>query len=110
MTTIWHKPNCSTSAYVLKRLRDAGIEPEIYLYMDEHPGKAEIEAVLKKLKLKPSQLLRTKEPDAKALIGASEAKILAAMTKNPVLIERPIVIAGRKAIVVRPKERVEELI
>ena len=109
MTTIWHKPNCSTSAYVLKRMREGGIEPDIYLYMEEKPSKAEIERVLKQLKLKPSELLRTKEDDAKPLIGQSEAKILAAMAKNPVLIERPIVIQGRKAFVARPKERVEEL-
>ncbi len=110
MTTIWHKPNCSTSAYVLKRLREAGIEPEIYLYMEEKPGKAELEAVLKKLKLKPSELLRKKEDEAKPLIGKTEAQILAAMAKNPILIERPIVIHGRKAILARPKERVEELL
>lgn len=109
MTTIWHKPNCSTSAYVLKRLREGGIEPDIYLYMEKKPSKAEIEAVLKKLKLKPSDLLRKKEEDAKPLLGASEENILAAMAKNPILIERPIVIHGRKAILARPKERVEEL-
>jgi arsenate reductase (glutaredoxin) len=109
-TTIWHKPNCSTSLYVLRRLREAGIEPQIYLYLEERPTKAEIEAVLKKLKLKPSDLLRSKEPEAAELADASDAKILAAMVKHPILIERPIVISKKGAILVRPKERIEELL
>jgi arsenate reductase len=108
--TIWHNPKCSTSRYVLERLREAGAEPEIYLYLEEKPGKAELEAVLKKLKLKPSDLLRRKEDEARLLANASEAQILAAMAKHPILIERPIVIAGRKAILARPKERVEEVL
>jgi arsenate reductase len=108
--TIWHKPNCSTSRNALKRLKEKGIEPELYLYVDKKPSKAEIEALLKKLKLKPSQLLRRKEPEAKALEDATEAQILSAMAKNAILIERPVVIAKKGAVIARPIEQLDTVL
>jgi arsenate reductase len=108
--TIWHKQTCSTSRNALKRLKDKGLAPDIYLYAEEKPSKAQIEAVLKKLKMKPSELLRRKEAAAKALEGASEAQILAAMAKNPILIERPIVITSKGAVLARPIEKLDALL
>jgi arsenate reductase len=91
-------------------LRERGVEPTIYLYLQERPGKAEIEAVLKKLKLKPSELLRGREPAAGELQGAAEAKILAAMAADPILIQRPIVISSKGAVLARPPERATEVL
>lgn len=108
--TIWHKPNCSTSRNALARLKQMGIEPNVYLYIDEHPSKSVIEALLKKLKLKPSQLLRRKEEEAKTLAGATEAQILAAMAKNPILIERPVVIGKKGAVIARPIETLDAVV
>jgi arsenate reductase len=108
--TIWHKPNCSTSRNALKRLREKGVEPEIYFYVDEKPSKSAIEAVLKQLKLKPSQLLRRKDAEAKALEGATEAQILSAMAKNSMLIERPIVIGKKGAVIARPIEALDKVL
>lgn len=108
--TIWHKPNCSTSRNALARLKQMGIAPAIYLYIDEHPSKSVIEALLKKLKLKPSQLLRRKEDDAKKLEGATEAQILTAMAKNPILIERPVVIGKKGAVIARPIEALDAVV
>lgn len=103
--TIWHNPKCGTSRNALARLREKGVEPEIYLYLEEKPSKAEIEAVLSKLKLKPSELLRRRQPEADALEGASEAQMLAAMVKTPILIQRPIVIGKKGAVLARPIEK-----
>jgi arsenate reductase len=108
--TIWHKPNCSTSRNALARLKAKGIAPEIYLYVEEKPSKTELEAVLKKLKLKPSELLRRKEPEAKALEGKTEAQILAAMAKNAILIERPLIISKKGAVIGRPIEALDAVI
>lgn len=108
--TIWHNPKCSTSRNALARLREKGVEPTIYLYVEEKPSKAEIEAVLAKLKLKPSELLRRRQPEAEALKGASEAQILAAMAKTPILIERPIVIGKKGAVLARPIETLDAVL
>ncbi len=112
--TIWHNPRCSTSRAALARLEEKGIEPEIYLYLEEKPSKAEIEAVLKKAKLKPSQALRGKEEEGeKAGVykdGASEEKILAAMVKHPILIQRPIIIGAKGAVIARPVETLDKVL
>lgn len=108
--TIWHNPKCGTSRNALARLREKGIEPEIYLYVEEKPSKAEIEAVLSRLKLRPSEVLRRRQPEAEALEGASEAQILAAMTKNAILIERPIVIGRKGAVLARPIEKLDDIL
>jgi arsenate reductase len=94
----------------LARLRDKGIEPDIYLYVQEKPGKAEIEAVLKKTGLKASELLRRKQPEAAELAGATEAQILAAMARQPILIERPVVIGRRGAVLARPIEKLDAVV
>jgi arsenate reductase len=110
--TIWHNPACGTSRNALKLLKDRGLEPDIYLYLEARPTKAAIEAVLKQLKLKPSELLRAREPLAEELglkvAGASEVKILAAMATHPILIQRPIVLTGKGAVLARPPERALE--
>lgn len=110
MVTIWHNPKCSTSRNALARLREKGVEPDIYLYVEEKPSKAEIEAVLKKAGLKPSELLRRKQPEAEKLKGAAEAQILAAMVKAPILIERPVVIGKKAAVLARPIEKLDAVI
>jgi arsenate reductase (glutaredoxin) len=104
---IWHNPKCSTSRKALARLRDKGVEPKIYLYLEEKPGKAQIEALLRKLGMRASDLLRRKQPEAEALKDASEAKILSAMAKQPILIERPVVIGKKGAVLARPIERLD---
>ncbi|MBL8550150.1 MAG: arsenate reductase (glutaredoxin) [Hyphomonadaceae bacterium] len=112
--TIWHNPACGTSRNTLALLRERGIEPEVYLYLEEKPSKAELEAVLSRLKLKPSELLRAREPLADELglkeEGASEAKILSAMAKHAILVQRPLVLAPKGAVIARPAERAEEVI
>jgi arsenate reductase len=108
--TIWHNPKCGTSRSALARLREKGVEPTIYLYVEEKPSKAEIEAVLRKLKRRPSELLRRRQPEADALEGASETQILAAMVKTPILIQRPIVIGKKGAVLARPIETLDAVL
>ena len=112
--TIWHNPKCSTSRKVLEAIRDKGIEPHVVAYLETPPSAAEIKAVLAKAKMSARALLRKKEPAyrAKGLDdeALSEAAIIRALTQEPVLIERPVVIAGRRAVLARPPERVFEVI
>ena len=112
--TIYHNPRCSKSRQTLQLLRDNGIEPEIVEYLKTPPDAATLAGLLKKLRLEPRQLMRAKEApykdgglDDPAL---EEAALIAAMVAHPILIERPIVVTGRKAALGRPPEAVLEIL
>ena len=112
--TIYHNPRCSKSRQTLQLIRDAGVEPGIVEYLKTPPSTDELDAVLKKLKLEPTELMRRKEATFKELQLAdrelSRDEALTVLTENPVLIERPIVVKGRKAVIGRPPENVNELL
>jgi len=111
MTTIYHNPRCSKSRETLALLTDRGITPEVVLYLDTPPDAATIEQLLGQLGLTdPRQLMRTKEDEyaAQGLADQtlSREALIAAMVKNPRLIERPIVVEGKRAALGRPPEQV----
>lgn len=112
--TIWHNPRCSTSRRVLEIIRNKGIEPHVVEYLKTPPSAKEIKAVLAKAKIGARDLLRKKEPAYRSAgledEKLSEAAIIRAMTEEPVLIERPVVLAGRRAVLARPPERVFEVL
>lgn len=112
--TVWHNPGCGSSKNAVAYLEEKGVTPAIYLYLKEKPGKKEIEAVLKKLKLKPSGLLRPGEALGEELglygEGVDEAKILDAMAANAKLIQRPVVITDKGAVIARPKTKIDDLL
>ena len=107
---LWHNPRCSKSREGFKLLE--GLDVEVRRYIDNPPTCEELQEVLKKLGMQPSELVRTKEKLYKelGLQNASQEEILKAMCEHPRLIERPILIKGDKAIVGRPPERFKELI
>ncbi len=109
-TVIWHNPRCGTSRKTLDLLVARGIEPVIVEYLRAPPSAADIARVAGMMGKPVRHFLRTKEPLAKELgLGdpsVGDAAIAAAMAANPVLIERPIVIAGGRAALGRPPEAV----
>lgn len=111
--TIWHNPRCSKSRQTLQLIRDRGVEPRIVEYLKTPPSKAELTDALAKLELEPRDLMRKKEAPYKELSlgdeGLTRANLVAAMAENPVLIERPIVFCGTRAVLGRPPENVLEL-
>lgn|SRR5574337_223382 len=110
---IWHKSNCSKSCEVMKALKDEGVKPEIFEYLVTPPTEEELRAVLKKLGIPAEELIRKKEPVYKEKFEGkkmTEEKWIKAMVKYPILIERPILIKGNKAIIGRPTERIYEFI
>lgn len=111
--TIYHNPRCSKSRATLALLQEQGIEPEVVLYLQTAPSEAEIRALLDKLEMDASQLVRKGEQAYKALdLGDSggASALITAMAANPKLIERPIVIHGNRAVLGRPPENVLGLI
>jgi arsenate reductase len=98
------------SRQTLALIEARAIEPKIVEYLKTPPTKAELERILKLLKLEPRALMRRKEPEYKrAKLGnpkLTRAALIAAMVEHPILIERPIVLANGKAALGRPPENV----
>ncbi|WP_313306510.1 arsenate reductase (glutaredoxin) [Stutzerimonas balearica] len=111
---LYHNPRCSKSRSALELLQARGMEPTIVRYLDTPPSEAELHALLAKLGLSARQLLRTGEEEYQSLgladTALTDAQIIAAMARHPRLIERPILIAGDKAVIGRPPEKVLELL
>jgi len=112
--TIYHNPRCSKSRQTLQILRDAGVEPEIVEYLKNPPDAATLGSILDMLAMAPRDLMRTKEAAYAAQNLGNESvsrdSLIAAMVENPVLIERPIVVKGTRAILGRPPENVKQLL
>lgn len=110
---VWHKTTCSKSCEVMSLLKKKKVMPDIFLYSVTPPTEEEIKLVLKKLGIPAEQLIRKKESIFKEkFVGKkmTEEKWIKAMAKYPILIERPIVIKGNKAVIGRPTERILEII
>ncbi|MFT6625531.1 MAG: arsenate reductase [Cycloclasticus sp.] len=111
---IYHNPRCSKSRQTLQLLEDNGAKPEIIEYLKAAPTKAELESILTLLGLSPRELMRKGESIYKELnlgnASLSYQQLLSAMLENPILIERPIVLANGKAAIGRPPESVLDIL
>ncbi len=111
--TIYHNPRCSKSRTTLALLEERGIEPTIVEYLKNPPTAAELTAIVEKLGIKPQDLVRKGEDvyrEKYAGKSLTDAQWIAAMVKDPVLIERPIVIRGKRAVIGRPPEAIAALL
>ena len=109
--TIYYNQNCSKSKAALELLRSKGLEPTIIEYLKNPPTVDELEEIIIKLNIHPKQLIRFKEEKAKELgISAGDqitnVKWITILAKNPELIERPVVVTPRGAVIGRPPENV----
>ena len=110
---LYHNPRCSKSRQTLELLRQNQIEPEIILYLDSPPSITELSDLLTKLAFRASDLLRKGESIYKEKVkpyDLTEQDLLALMVEYPKLIERPIAVCGKRAVLGRPPENVLELI
>lgn len=111
---IYHNPRCMKSRQTMKLLQDKGVKPQVIEYLQTPPSTAELKDLLAKLGIAPRQLLRKGEAPYKSLKLAdaqlSDSAIIKAMADHPVLIERPIVVNGKKAALGRPPESVLKIL
>lgn len=110
---IYHNPRCRKSRETLQLIQDAGIEPEVVEYLKTPPGKKELRDLISMLGIKPEQLIRKQEKEFKENYKGkvlSDSEWIDAMVEHPKLMERPIVVEGKKAILGRPPENVKELL
>jgi arsenate reductase len=110
--TIYHNPRCGKSRAALALLRERGIEPRIIEYLKTPPSAAELKRLLKAMGLGAHQLLRAKEAKEVGIDPGhlSDAQLVEAMVRNPITIERPIVVNGEHAALGRPPEKVLEIL
>ena len=112
--TIWHNPRCSKSRQTLELLRRKGVEPTIREYLKQPPSKAEIEKLIDLVGSDPGALIRDGEAEFKALkkkkADLGKADIAKAIAQHPVLLQRPIVVAGKRAAIGRLPEAVLPLL
>lgn len=111
---IYQKPSCTTCRQVYEALKASGVDFEsVDYYLDPVP-KAKLKDLLRKMGMKPRDLLRTKETIYKELkLGEREltdGEILDLMVEHPDLIQRPIVEKGARAVLARPAERLREIL
>lgn len=113
-TTIFHNPNCGTSRNALQRLRETGRDPEVVEYLKTGWTVPQLKSLLNAMKARPRDILRVRGTPAEELgltdPKTSDEKILEAMTKHPILVERPIVVTPKGTVVARPVEKLESVL
>ena len=111
--TIFHNPKCSKSRETLALIQGRGFKPRIVEYLKAPPTVDELAAIVRMLGIRPEALVRKNEDVFMAKHAGktqTDAQWIEAMVADPVLIERPIVVAGGKAAIGRPPERVLSLL
>jgi arsenate reductase (glutaredoxin) len=111
--TIYHNPACTKSRETLALIRERGFEPHIVEYLKTPPSEAELSAIVRKLGIKPLELVRRNEQvfkDKYAGKTLADKEWIKAMVANPILMQRPIVMRGEAAAIGRPPQDVEPLL
>jgi arsenate reductase len=111
--TIYHNPACTKSRETLALIRSRGHEPRVIEYLKTPPSETELTAIVRKLGIKPLELVRRNEQvfkDKYAGKTLADKEWIKAMVANPILIQRPIVVRGDEAAIGRPPEDVERLL
>ena len=112
--TIYHNPACGTSRNVLGMIREAGIEPQVIEYLKNPPARATLQDLLARAGMNVRDLLRKKAPPYAELglddASLSDEALYDAIAKNPILIERPLVVSPKGVRLCRPKELVLDLL
>jgi arsenate reductase len=112
MIQIYHNSRCGKSRECLAFLENSGKEYEVIKYLDDVPSFEELKGIIEKLGIKPIELVRQKEKiwiENFKNTTMSDDEIIQTMILNPILIERPIVIKGNKAVIARPLEKVDTI-
>jgi arsenate reductase (glutaredoxin) len=113
MLTIFHNPKCSKSREGICFLDEIKQPYQVVKYLEKEITFNELKEIIKKLAIKPIDLVRTKEKIWIENYKGKELKddeIIEIMIKNPKLIERPIIVNGNKAVIARPTDRIKEIL
>jgi arsenate reductase len=111
---VYEKPTCTTCRKLMKLLREEGVQADRIDYFIEPLSREKLQALLRKMGLKPRDLLRTRENRYREMglkdPALSDEEILDALSRYPDLIQRPIIERGERAVLGRPVEKVRDLL
>jgi len=112
--TIYHNPACGTSRNTLALIRNAGVEPTVIEYLKTPPDRATLKHLLRRMAMRPRELLREKgTPYAELDLGAerwTDDQLIDQMLAHPILINRPIVVTPWGVRLCRPAEALLDLL
>ena len=113
-TTVFHNPDCGTSRNALALLRLCGVEPRVVEYLTDPPGRERLRELIAAAGLTPREAMRH-HPELVARLGLddagrSDADLLGAMARHPILINRPLVVTPAAVSLCRPSETVLDLV
>lgn len=112
--TVFHNPNCGTSRNVLQMVRDAGHDPQVVEYLKAGWTRSQLTDLLARMGARPRDVLRLMGTRAEEMgltdPAVSDDALIDAMVADPVLVNRPIVVTPRGAVLARPKEAVLPLL
>ncbi|MGD0117462.1 MAG: arsenate reductase (glutaredoxin) [Candidatus Binatus sp.] len=112
--TVYHNPACGNSRGALEILRERKVEVDVIEYLKAHPTREALEKIADMLDGPIADLVR-KDKRFKEL-GLDAAKyndkktVVALLLEHPELMQRPVVIRGKRAIIARPPEKLEPLL
>jgi arsenate reductase len=110
---LYFNPACSNCRTARGLLEERGVPVRIVEYLDEPPTRADLERLMAMLGIDdPRAMIREKEPQYAelGLATASRDAVLDAVIENPILLQRPILVRGDRAVIARPPERLLELL
>ncbi|RZK57331.1 MAG: arsenate reductase (glutaredoxin) [Pedobacter sp.] len=110
---IYHNNSCSKSRIALAELTKSGEEFEVINYLEQTPSVSELTEIVDKLGIKPYDLIRVTEKLYKEKYkdqNLSDEEWIEVMHKNPILIQRPIIVAGDIAVIARSEEELDKVI
>lgn len=108
---IYHNPRCSKSRETLALIESEGVKADVIEYLKTPPTLAELKDILKKLKMRPKDILRIKDEGFEDLdldLDDDQA-VLKALHEHPRFMERPIVVTASSAVIGRPPANVRSL-
>lgn len=112
LVTVYFNPSCSKCRGARALLEERGVSATYVHYLDERPTRQTLEALLERLgETSPRAIVRTGEPiyEALKLADADDERLFSAIVAHPILLERPIVVRGDRAVMARPPERIGSL-
>jgi arsenate reductase len=113
MIQVYHNPRCTKSRECMLFLEESGQPYEIIKYLEDMPNEEELKTIIKKLGIKPIELVRQKESlwiEKFKSKKMTDNAIIKAMVANPILMERPIIVNGDKAVIARPLEKAADIL
>ena len=111
----YHNPKCSKSRDALTLAKGAGLEPEVIEYLNAPPDLAELKRLRALLAVAAKDMIRVDEEAWKKTgldaSKASEDEIFKAVLKDPIILQRPIIVRkGKRAVIARPAEKIKEIL